>query len=107
MGGAVSKDLVAVLGLIVTIYVGRSYLKGLDKFRFYAKSILPSIGVFALVYGLSTFVANRALTLLPYSLGALVIFLLLVKALKLLSDEDRYFLSHVLPKSLQRLVRFI
>ena len=44
--------------------------------------------------------------LLPYSLGALVIFLLLVKALKL-SEKDRYFLSHVLPKTLQRLIRFI
>lgn len=91
----------------MTIYIGRSYLKWLDRFGFYEKSILPSIGVFVLTYGLSTFVANRALTLLPYSLGALVVFLLLVKALKLLSDEDRYFLSHVLPKQLQRLVRFI
>jgi O-antigen/teichoic acid export membrane protein len=107
VGGAISKDLVAVLGLIVTIYVGRSYLRGLDRFGFYAKSILPSIGVFALVYGLSTFVANRALTLIPYSLGALIVFVLLVKALKLLSDEDRYFLSHILPKSLQRLVRSV
>lgn len=49
LGGAVSKDFVAVLGLIVTIYIGRSYLKGLDRFAFYVKSILPSIGVFVLV----------------------------------------------------------
>ena len=107
IGGAVTKDLVAILGLVASIYVGRSYLKALDRFSFYAKSILPSIGIFVLAYGLSTFVANRTLTLIPYSVGALVIFLLLVKALKLLSDEDRYFLSHVLPKSLQRLVRLI
>lgn len=34
LGGAVSKDLVAILGLIVTLYAGRSYLKGLDRFAF-------------------------------------------------------------------------
>jgi O-antigen/teichoic acid export membrane protein len=107
IGAAVTKDLVAVLGLIVTVYLARSYLKGLDKFAFYAKGIIPSAAVFVLVYVLTTFVANRVLTLIPYSLGALFVFFLLVKALKLVNDEDKYFLSRVVPKSLQRLVRFI
>jgi O-antigen/teichoic acid export membrane protein len=107
IGGALSKDMVAVLGLIVTLYAGKSYLKDLDKFAFYLKSLVPSIAVFVLTYGLSIFVTNRALTLIPYSIGALFVFLVFVKVLRLLSDEDRYFLSHVLPESLQRLVRYI
>jgi O-antigen/teichoic acid export membrane protein len=107
MGAAVSKGLVAVLGLIITIYFGRAYLKSLDRFAFYAKSMIPSVGIYVLAYGLSTFVSNRALTLIPYSLGAALVFVLLVKALKVLSEEDRYFLSHFLPKSLHAILRLV
>ncbi len=106
-GGASSRALETLMGTIVSLYFVRQYLGKLDSLAFYAKGIVASVVPFAAVYALSAFVSVRTLTLIPYSIIYAGLFLLCIKGLKVLNEEDRGFIAHLLPQSFKRLLQYL
>jgi O-antigen/teichoic acid export membrane protein len=105
LGGALSRTFEALAGMIVAFYFARRYLRNLDSGSFYAKSLTAAIVPSAMVFALSATLSDRTLTLVPYSLIWIAGFLACIKFLKILSDEDRVFISHLLPAALQRFLK--
>lgn len=107
LGAASAKVSVAIVGAFIALYLGRIYLKNLGKSIFYLKSTIAALIPFSFTYALSYYVSVRLVTLIPYSVVFGVLFLVCVKLLKLLTDEDRMFITHLLPKFLHRYVGFL
>jgi O-antigen/teichoic acid export membrane protein len=107
VGAAFGKVSVALIGAFVGIYLARKYLHNMDRLEFYLKCLtsaaIPSLVTFAL----SRYLSERTITLVPYAVIFLGIFLACVKTFKLLSNEDRVFLSHIFPKSLGKFLDYL
>jgi len=102
VGAASAKVSVGIVGALVGYYFARKYLQKLDKASFYFKGLIAALIPFAVTLGLSHY-SIRLLSLVPYTIIYVLIFLASVKFLKLLNSEDREFISHILPKFMQRL----
>lgn len=107
IGAAGSKVAVFLLGATVAVYFLGNYTKNLDRLRFYLKGVICATIPFVIIQYLSYYVSSRILTLVPYTAIYLVLFLICSKATRLLNDEDRTFLSHVLPQTIQRFVKYV
>jgi O-antigen/teichoic acid export membrane protein len=107
IGGATSRALEALVGLIVAMYLIRQYLGNLDSLLFYIKMIFASIIPLGVVYALSSFLSSRTITLIPYSIIGFVVFLLCAKAMRVIDTEDKNFISHLLPKQLHKFLKYI
>lgn len=106
-GGAITRVVVDIFGIAIATLFIRNYLHLLDKPSFYAKGIVASLVPFIIVLALSYEVSSRTISLIPYSLLWAGLILLMYRFLKLVSEEDRSFISHILPQSLHRLLRYI
>jgi len=106
-GAALSKVLVGIFGMIVSFYVGKDLLHNLDSYKFFAKGVVASLIPFAVVFTLSSELSFRIVTIIPYSLAGLLVFVACLKGLKVLNVEDRKFLGHVVPRVMQRLLSYI
>ena len=106
-GAVTSRVAVYVDGAIVSIYLARVYMKNLDSPSFYIKAVIAAGLPFLLVLMLSTFVSARVLTLIPYVILYAALFLVFVKAFRLLSKEERILLSQSLPRRFRKFVDFI
>ncbi|MDG7001127.1 MAG: polysaccharide biosynthesis C-terminal domain-containing protein, partial [Nitrososphaerota archaeon] len=104
LGAASAKVSVAIVGAILALYLGKSFLGKLGHLSFYSKSILAAVIPFSVTYALSYYVSIQVVTLVPYAVVFVVVFLLCVKQFKLLTDEDRAFITHLIPKILHRLI---
>ena len=107
IGAAVSKVAVFLIGSFVSVYLLRNYARSMDRAQFYIKGAIAALIPFAFIISLSYFVSSRLLTLVPYSIIYFILFLFCVKVSKLLTEEDRTFLSHILPRSIQRYVKYV
>ena len=107
VGAASAKVTVGVVGAMLALYLGRSFLKKLGKPNFYAKSFVAAVIPFSITYALSYYVSIRLVTLIPYSVMFVTVFLLCVKQFKLLTDEDRVFITHLLPRFLHRFIGYL
>jgi O-antigen/teichoic acid export membrane protein len=107
LGAASAKVCVGVVGAMVGFYYARKYLGRLDKASFYFKALVAALVPFVLTLGLSHYVSIRLVTLFPYAIVYAVIFIACVKFLKLLNSDDRAFISHILPKFMQRLTNLL
>jgi O-antigen/teichoic acid export membrane protein len=107
IGGATSRALEALIGLIIAVYFVRRYFVNLDSKIFYLKGLLASLLPFAIVLALSSFVSDRTLTLIPYSIIGVLAFLACIKTMKILSNEDRIFICHLLPSQLHKFLDYI
>ena len=106
-GAALSKIATALIGTLVAIYYVRMYAKNLDRLKFYGKCIISSAVPFAASLALTLFVSSRTLTLIPYALLSAVLFLLCLRIMKVLSEEDKRYLSHLLPSFGQKILKLI
>jgi O-antigen/teichoic acid export membrane protein len=106
IGAAVAKALVGIVGMIIAVYYVRNYIKNLDSYFFYFKAIVASFIPFVVVFSLSLFVSNRTISIIPYVLLWACLFLLSVKWFKLLSDEDKVLISHLLPSKFQKMLNY-
>ncbi len=107
LGAASAKISVAIVGALLALYLGRSFLKGVSQFSFYAKAIVAAVIPFLVTYALSYYVSVRLVTLVPYAIVFGVILLLCFKLFKLLSEEDKIFISHLLPRFMQRFLNYL
>jgi O-antigen/teichoic acid export membrane protein len=105
LGAATSRTLVDVAGFLMALYLTRSYLKGVTDFWFQVKLIASSLVMLGVLFGMSKFISNRALTLVPYSLVGVAILLLCARSLRLLTEEDKRYLEHFVPRKVGKVMR--
>ncbi len=107
VGAAAAKVSVGVVGAVIGLYLARNYLKDVGKTGFYLKTIASALIPFLVTYDLTHLVSNRTVTLAPYAIVYSLVFLLCIKGFKLLSEEDKSFVSHILPRSLRPFLRYV
>jgi len=105
LGAATSRTLVDIAGFLMAVYLTRSYLRGVADFWFQVKLVASSLVMLGVLFSMSKFISNRALTLIPYSLIGVAVLLLCARTLRLLTEEDKRYLEHFVPRSLGRLMR--
>jgi stage V sporulation protein B len=107
LGASLANALISVVGFVVGAYYTKRYLFLSATFIFYLKVLLGSFAALAVTLALTIFVSNRTLSLIPYSIVGLVVFLASVKALGVITEEDRNYFSHVMPASLRWLLIYL
>jgi O-antigen/teichoic acid export membrane protein len=105
LGAATSRTLVDVAGFLMAVYLTKSYLKGVADIDFHGKVFASSFIMLGVLFSLSKFVSNRTLTLLPYTLIGVAVFLVCARGLHLLTEEDKRYLEHFMPNGLSRIMR--
>ena len=106
-GAAISRVTIFTVGCAVSLYFIRPYLKGVTDLGFLAKALVSAGVPAVVVYALSLVVASRVLTLLPYTILGLLLFFGCARVLKLFSDEDKTFATHLLPARVQWVIRLL
>ena len=107
LGAAASRVAVMVFGSIVSLYFLREYLKGFVDRLFLAKGVVASLAPSIIVLILSSQVSDSVLTLVPYSLIAAAVFLVSIKSMSVLNDNDRRLIEHLLPGKLRWVARHL
>lgn len=105
-GAATSRVAVYLISSLLAMYMTKDYLKGLSL-RFHLKGVLVAGLPAVLIFAMSQMISSRMVTLVPYTLLYGVLFLLGLKITRLLTDEDRTFIAHILPPSLHRFLKYI
>ena len=106
-GAAYSRVAMFVVGCALSMYLIREYLPRPFDYRFVGKAVLASAVPALAVYVPSVMISSRVVTLVPYTVFGLALFAGCVKALKLLSAEDKSYLGHLLPGSLHWVLRLL
>jgi hypothetical protein len=101
VGAAASRVTVMIVGAALAAYFTRNYLRGFKDYLFLAKALLSSAVPAVVVFGLSTLVSSRTITLLPYALIGIVLFLGCARGVKLVSPEDKAFLNQSMPSQIR------
>jgi stage V sporulation protein B len=107
LGAATSRILVDIAGFLMAVYLTKSYLAGVADVGFHTKVFVASFIMLGVLFSLSKFVSNRTLTLGPYAVIGMVVFLVCARALRLLTEEDKRYLEHFMPAALTRLIRLL
>ncbi|HKW03713.1 MAG TPA: oligosaccharide flippase family protein [Nitrososphaerales archaeon] len=107
MGAAISRISASIVGLGVALYFSRRHIGRLDNIGFYLKCVVCSILPFLALYLLGALISTRTLTLIPYVIVAGLVFLLCIKILKVLTEEDKRYISHLLPPFAQRFLKYV
>jgi stage V sporulation protein B len=105
LGAATSRTLVDIAGFLMALYLTRNYLRGTGDVWFQIKLVASSLVMLGVLFGMSKFISNRALTLVPYSLIGIAVLLLCARGLRLLTEEDKAYLEHFMPRSVGRVMR--
>ena len=106
-GAALARVLGALFGAVVSIYLARGLLVKRENQGFYWKAAFSALFPFSIILYFSNFVSPATVTLVPYSLIWGALFLFCIRAFKLLNNEDRVLLSHILPGGLKKLLSYI
>jgi O-antigen/teichoic acid export membrane protein len=106
-GAAYSRVSMFVVGCGLSLFFIRRYLPRPVDYRFLAKALLASIIPALIVYVQTALVSNRVITIVPYTLLGLAVFAVCARLLRLLSDEDKSYLSHLLPAWLQWITKLV
>ncbi len=101
LGAATSRVAVMILGSVISLYFLKDHLRGFVDRKFLAKGVVASLAPSIIVLILSSQVSARVLTLVPYSLIAVAVFLVSIKLMSVLNDDDRRFIEHLLPGKLR------
>ena len=107
LGATTSRIVVAAIGMIVSLYFIRTHLRSLDSYVFYLKGIVAAVVPSLVVFALSSFVSSRIISLVPYAVLWAILFLACARALRIFSEEDRSFISHLTPAPLQRFIKYL
>ena len=106
-GAAYSRVAMFVVGCALSLYLIRGYLPRPFDWRFLGKAVVASAIPAAAVYVPSAMVSSRLVTVVPYTALGLALFVLCAKALKLLTDEDKSYIGHLLPGALRWVLRLV
>ena len=106
-GAAYSRVAMFVAGCALSLYFIRGYLRKGVNYSFFARALVTSAAPALGVYALSELVSDRVITLVPYTLLGVAVFLGSARILRLFTPDDRTYLSHLLPARLQWVLRLI
>lgn len=106
-GAAYSRVAMFVVGCGLSLYFIRDYLPRPFDLRFIAKALAASVVPAFAVYVPSVAISSRLVTIVPYTLLGVALFVACAKALRLLSDEDKSYVGHVLPPGLRWVLRLL
>ena len=106
-GAAYSRVAMFVAGCALSLYFIRRYLPRRTDYSFFARALAGSAAPAVVVYALSDLVSDRVITLIPYTLLGVAIFLGAARILRLFTPDDRTYLSHLLPAGLKWVLRLI
>lgn len=104
-GAAFSRVAIFVLGCGLSLYFIRDYLPRPFDYGHFGKAVIASAAPALAVYVPSLLVSGRVITIIPYTALGIAIFVACAKLLKLLSEEDKSYLSQVLPGGLKWAIR--
>jgi O-antigen/teichoic acid export membrane protein len=106
-GAALSRVGMFVAGSLLSLYFIRDHLLGPANYRFMGKAlvsaVIPAVGV----YLPSVMISDRVLTLIPYTVLGLALFVVCAKLSRLLSQEDKSYLGHLLPSGFHWVLRLL
>ena len=105
LGAAISRSLMGLTGMVIAIYLARSYLGKLDSPRFYVKSLISGIVPYVIVSGLTFAFSSAAITVVPYSIAGFTFYLISIRAMKVLNEEDKSLLSYIIPSKFHKIIR--
>ena len=106
-GAAISRVSVFSVGCAISLYYIRPYLMGTRTLGFLTKVVVSGGVPGVVVFVLSSTVSDRVLSLLPYTALGLLLFFGCARVLKLFTDEDKTFATHLLPSRKAWVVRFL
>ena len=106
-GAAVSRVAMFAAGALLSLYLIRDFLPRPVDYRFMGKAVLSALVPSAGVYLPSALVSDRVLTLVPYTVLGLALFLACARLLRLFSADDKAYLSHLLPSKLRWALGFL
>ena len=106
-GAAYSRVAMFVVGCGLSLYYIRRYLPRPFDPGFYVRAAAASAVPAVAVYLPSTMVSDRVITLVPYTVLGVAVFVACAKLLKLLSDDDKAFMQHLLPAGLRWVLRLL
>jgi O-antigen/teichoic acid export membrane protein len=106
-GAAVSRVAVALIGTFVGLYYSRKYLGSFDSAKFYLKCLVCAVVPFSASYVLTTYVSSGLLTLVPYGIISILLFIACLKGLRVLTEQDKGFISHLLPSFAKGILKHI
>lgn len=105
LGAATSRSLVDIAGFLMALAVTKNYLGRVVDIGFHVK-VFTSAGIMlAVLQSLSKFVSHAPLTLVPYVLIGTAVLLVSMRTLHVLTEEDKLYLEHFMPRGLGRLMR--
>lgn len=105
-GATYSRVIIFVVGCGLSLFYIRRYLPSPDL-RFVAKALGACVPPSVAVYALSALVSDRVLTLVPYTVLGALVFVGCAKVLRLLTEEDKSYLSHLIPGQLRWVLRLL
>lgn len=106
-GAAISRVVIMVAGCAISLVFMRAYLKGAINYSFLAKALASSGVPAVVVFMLSSMLSARLISLLPYTIIGAVLFFGCARVLRLLSTEDKSFVTHLLPSRLEWIARLL
>jgi O-antigen/teichoic acid export membrane protein len=107
LGAAVGRVMAASIGMFVAIYLARELLfvrRKQSQEGFYWKGLISSILPFLVILSLSTLLSHKVWTIVPYSIVGALLFLFCIQKFKVLNNEDRSLIAHVLPTRLRKIL---
>ncbi len=107
MGAATARATTEIFGMAISIYAARRFVSKFDPKSFYLRALVCSLIPFFVIWGVSFFLPKTFIMIIPYSLAATVIFAVCLRALHVLTEEDRALVRHILPRRVSGLLRYL
>jgi peptidoglycan biosynthesis protein MviN/MurJ (putative lipid II flippase) len=105
IGAGLGRALSGLIGGIIGLYYARKFAY-LPERSFVMKVLLSSILPSAFISAMSTFISNHLITIVPYSIAGLALFLLSLRLFRVLAMQDIAILEDALPKMLRFALKF-
>ncbi len=106
-GAALSNALISVIGFLLGVYFTKKYLLASANYAYYLKVAVGSAASLVVTVALTAFVSDRTISLIPYAIVGLLVFLACIKLLRVITDEDRTYFSHITPHSLRWILKYL
>lgn len=106
-GAAYSRVAMFVAGCGLSLYYIRRYLPRPVDYAFFGRALVASAVPAAAAYVPSVLISDRLITIIPYTLLDVALFVMCAKLLKLLTTEDKSYLGHLLPAGLRWVLRLV
>jgi O-antigen/teichoic acid export membrane protein len=107
MGAAIARDSTVVFGMVCSLLAARRFITTIGPKAFYIRAAICGVLPFLGVKILSTYISQSLITILPYSIIGLAIFLICLRTLRIISEEDRALGRHIVPAPFRAILAYL